>query len=332
MNDQKHITDITIIGGGPVGMFAAFYAGLRQVDTKIIESLPVLGGQPNILYPEKNIYDIAGYPSINGAELTAELEKQMAHFKQTICTDEKVEMIEKKDDYFTITTNKNTHYSKTIIITIGQGSFKPRRLPFDYSKVYEEHNLDYVVRDLSQYKDKKVAVLGGGDSAVDWALALDGLAQEVYLIHRRNKFRALESSVEQLKNSGVNIMTPYFPTEFISEDSKSVDAIKLSKPRSDESFTLDVDAIIVNFGFISSMEHVKDWGVELDHLGIKVDQKMQTNVEGIFAAGDIAQYDGKIKLITVGFGEAPTAVNHAVHLINPDEHTQPIQSTKLDLD
>lgn len=332
MSEKKQIADITIIGGGPVGMFAAFYAGLRQVNTKIIESLPVLGGQPNILYPEKNIYDIAGFPSINGVELTEELKKQMAHFEQDICTDEKVETIVKEDGVFTITTNQSTHYSKTIIIAIGQGSFKPRRLPFEYPQLFEDHNLDYIVKDLSQYKDKKVAVLGGGDSAVDWALALDGLAEEVYLIHRRNKFRALESSVKQLENSDIKIMTPYVPTGFNSEDGKSVNSIELSKPRSDESFTLDIDSIIVNYGFVSSMEHVKDWGIELDQLGIKVDQKMQTNVEGIYAIGDVAQYDGKIKLITVGFGEGPTAVNHAVHYMYPEEHAQPIQSTKLDLD
>lgn len=332
MTSQKDIMDITIIGGGPVGMFASFYAGMRQVKTKIIESLPVLGGQPNILYPEKEIYDIAAFPRIKGIDLTQQLIEQMDHFEHQVCLQEKVIHIEKEDGIFTITTSKGVHYSKTVIVTIGQGSFKPRRLPFDYPKEFEQHNLDYVVDDLTKYKDKTVAICGGGDSAVDWALTLKDIAKDVYLIHRRDKFRALEASVLELKNSDVKLMTPYVPTNLFSSNGKQVEAIELMKPRSDETVKLECDHLIVNYGFVSSMENVENWGVELDHRGIIVNHKMETNIEGLFVAGDAAHYDGKIKLIAVGFGEAPTAVNHAVHYINPEENAQPIQSTQLNLD
>lgn len=332
MTKKKDIMDITIIGGGPVGMFAAFYAGMRQVKTKVIESLPVLGGQPNILYPEKAIYDIAGYPRVKGSTLTEALIQQMNHFDHTLCLGEKVLDIDKQDDLFTITTNKGTHYSKTVIVTIGQGSFKPRRLPFEYPRQFEDNNLDYVVDNFEKYRDKKVVILGGGDSAVDWALALEGVAKKVSLVHRRDKFRAHESSVKSLKESSIEILTPFVPVKLISTDEETVQAIQLKKAKSDERQTVDLDYLIVNYGFQSSMEGVENWGVELNRQGIIVNQKMETNVSGLFVAGDSAYYEGKIKLIAVGFGEAPTAVNHAVHYINPDEHTQPIQSTQLNLD
>lgn len=332
MTHEKDIYDITIIGGGPVGMFAAFYAGMRQQKTKIIESLPILGGQPNILYPEKDIYDIAAYPKVKAADLTEQLIEQMQHFEQEVCLGEKVIDITKADDVFELQTTKGTHYSKTVIVTVGQGSFKPRRLPFDYPEAFEETNLDYVVKNLEKYRDKKVVICGGGDSAVDWALALESIASEVYLVHRRNKFRAHESSVEALNNSSINILTPYVPSDLNSKDGQRIDSITLTKPRSDETIDLELDHLIVNYGFVSSLDVIENWGIDTTTMGIKVNQKMETSQPGIFAAGDVAHYDGKIKLIAVGFGEAPMAVNHAVHYIDPSEHAQPIQSTKLDLD
>ncbi|QTJ43586.1 NAD(P)/FAD-dependent oxidoreductase [Dolosigranulum pigrum] len=321
--------DITIIGGGPVGMFAAFYAGMRQASTKIIESLPILGGQPYILYPEKMIYDVGGYASITGAELTDQLIQQMNHFNPTICLEEKVLMIEKEADQFKLTTTKGTHYSKTVIIATGQGSFKPRRLPFNYPEVFEQTNLHYIVRNLEQYRDKKVAICGGGDSAVDWALALEEVASEVSLIHRRNQFRAHEGAVQQLEQSSVQLLTPYIPKQLHSSDNRQIDQLTLSKKRSNDTLTIDIDYLIVNYGFVSAMDEVSDWGIQLDSRGILVDRAMTTTVPGMFAIGDVAHYDEKIKLIAVGFGEAPTAINHAMSYIDPTSHKQPIQSTEL---
>lgn len=332
MLETKEVSDITIIGGGPTGMFAAFYAGMRNAKTKIIESLPVLGGQIGILYPDKKIYDIGGYAGVTGTELVEELQKQMDYFDPSIHLEEKVLSINKQEDkLFRIETTKATHHSKSIIITTGQGSFKPRKLPIDNAEQFEENNLHYIVKDLNQYKNKTVVVCGGGDSAVDWALTLEPIAKKVFLVHRRNKFRAHEASVVQLENSSIEIITPYKPYKLHGEDS-TLQAVTFQKSRSEETLTVNVDYFIVNYGFVSSMDEIHDWGVSVENQGVLVNQKMETNVPGIYAAGDIASFDGKIKLIATGFGEAPTAVNHAVHYMDPEKYAQPIQSTKLSLD
>jgi len=332
VSEANEVSDVTIIGGGPTGMFAAFYAGMRNVKTKIIESLPVLGGQIGLLYPDKTIYDIGGYAGITGRKLVEELQKQMNYFNPSINLQEKVLSISKiEDKLFTIETTKGTHYSKSIIITTGQGSFKPRKLPIENAEQFEENNLHYIVNNLKQYQDKTVVVCGGGDSAVDWASAIEPIAKKVFLIHRRNKFRAHEASLFQLKNSSVEIVTPYTPYE-LHGDNNSIQAVTFKKRRSDETLTIHLDYFIVNYGFISSMKEVSNWGINIKNHGVKVNQKMETNIEGIYAAGDIASFEGKIKLIATGFGEATTAVNHAVHYIYPNEYAQPIQSTKLSLD
>jgi len=330
--EKSEISDITIIGGGPTGMFAAFYAGMRNATTRIIESLPVLGGQIGVLYPDKKIYDVGGHPGITGRNLVEKLQKQMDYFSPSINLEEKVLSIRKKEDkLFAIKTTKGTHYSKSIVITTGQGSFKPRKLPIDNAEQFEENNLHYIVKDLKQYENKTVVVCGGGDSAVDWALSMEPIAKKVYLIHRRNKFRAHEASLIQLKESSVEVVTPYTPYK-LHGDYNRLHSVTFKKSRSEETLTLNLDHFIVNYGFISSMEEVNDWGLTIGNYGIKVNQKMETNIDGIYAAGDIANFKGKIELIATGFGEGPTAVNHAVSYIYPNEYTQPIQSTKLSLD
>lgn len=326
---EKDIFDITIVGGGPVGMFAAFYAGMRNAKTKIIETLPVLGGQVALLYPDKIIYDVGGYAGVTGKELVKELTAQMQHFDQELCLNEQVQKIEKEDDdIYKVTTSKGIHYTKTIIVATGQGSFKPRKLTLEYADRYEGENLHYIVSNLEQYKNKTVVICGGGDSAVDWALTLENVAKKVYLFHRRNRFRAHEASVEQLKKSSVEILTPYIPHELHGQNGK-LNALTIKESRGEDIKKIDLDYFIVNYGFISSMGPVKDWGLSINKSEVLVNPKMETNLEGIYAAGDIATYDGKIKLIATGFGEAPTAVNHAIHYIHPEEHAQPIQSTKL---
>lgn len=205
--------DITIIGGGPVGLFTAFYAGLRGMRVKIIESLSELGGQPAILYPEKMIYDIPAYPALTGAELTENLLKQLSRFKDrtTICLKEEVLSFEKVEGGFSITTNKAEHFSKAIIIACGNGAFAPRTLGLEGEEDFADHNLFYNVHQLEQFAGQKVVICGGGDSAVDWALALEDIAESVTVVHRRDAFRAHEHSVELLKASTVNLLTPYVP-------------------------------------------------------------------------------------------------------------------------
>lgn len=322
--------DITIIGGGPVGLFAAFYAGLRGMTVKIIESLSELGGQPAILYPEKVIYDIPAYPALTGAELTDNLIKQMSRFEDrtTVCLKEEVQSFEKNNQGFTIQTNKGQHSSKAIIIACGNGAFAPRTLGLEGEESFAEKNIFYNVHQLDQFAGKNVVICGGGDSAVDWALALYGLAESVTIVHRRDAFRAHEHSVELLKASGVKILTPYIPNQLIGENGQ-VSQIVLQKVKSEDSLTLDLDALIVSFGFSTSNKNLKNWQLDYKRSSILVNHLYQTNQEGVFAIGDAADYEGKVDLIATGFGEAPIAVNQAINYIYPERDNRIVHSTSL---
>ncbi|MGM7634103.1 NAD(P)/FAD-dependent oxidoreductase [Bacillus sp. Hm123] len=329
MNHDQQVFDITIIGGGPVGLFTAFYGGMRQASVKIIESLPQLGGQLSTLYPEKYIYDVAGFPKVRAQELVDRLVEQMEPFSPTICLEQAVQTLEKlADRTFKLTTNQDVHFTKTIIITAGNGAFQPRKLELPNATTYEKTNLHYFITDLEQFKDRHIAICGGGDSAVDWALMLEPIAKRVSIVHRRDKFRAHEHSVEQLRASTVNMMTPYVPSSLIEENDR-IGALKLTKVGTDREEILPVDDVLVNFGFVSSLGPIKDWGLTIVKNSIVVNSKMETNVEGVYAAGDICTYDGKVKLIASGFGEAPTAVNNAKAYLDPKARVQPLHSTSL---
>ncbi len=326
--DQK-VYDITIIGGGPVGLFTAFYGGMRQASVKIIESLPQLGGQLSALYPEKYIYDVAGFPKVRAQELINNLKEQMAKFNPAIALEQSVEKLEKQDDgIFKLTTDKEIHYTKTVIITAGNGAFQPRRLEIESATQYEGKNLHYFIEDLNQFAGQKVIVFGGGDSAVDWALMLEPIAEKVTIAHRRDKFRAHEHSVENLLNSKADIKTPYVPAELIC-DENGITQVVLEGVNDKEKVTVDVDAVICNYGFVSSLGPIKEWGLEIEKNSIIVNSKMETNIPGIYAAGDICTYDGKVKLIACGFGEAPTAVNNAKSYIDPKAKVQPLHSSSM---
>ncbi|GAE37683.1 NAD(P)/FAD-dependent oxidoreductase [Halalkalibacter akibai] len=321
--------DITIIGGGPTGLFAAFYAGMRQAKVKIIESMPQLGGQLSALYPEKYIYDVAGFPKVKAQELVDNLEKQAMQFNPTIVLEQAVqELIEQDGEGYIIKTDKETHYSKAVIITAGAGAFQPRRLEVDKADQYEGKNLHYFINDLSIFEGKRVVVCGGGDSAVDWSLMLEPIAKEVNLVHRRDKFRAHEHSIELLKQSKVNILTP-FEVKELKGTEDAVQQVILQEIKGDTQKTIDVDALIVNYGFVSSLGPIKEWGLEIERNSIIVNTKMETNRPGIYAAGDVCTYPGKVKLIATGFGEAPTAVNNAKAYIDPNAKLFPGHSTSL---
>lgn len=325
--DQK-LYDITIIGGGPTGIFTAFYGGMRQASVKIIESLPQLGGQLSALYPEKYIYDVAGFPKVRAQELIDKLVEQASRFDPTITLEQSVQNVEKLEDgTFKLTTDKEIHYSKTVIITAGSGAFKPRTMGVEGEEKYDDKNMFYHINDLNSFAGKNVLVCGGGDSAVDWAMMLEPIANNVTLVHRRDKFRAHEHSVENLMNSKVDVKTPYVVKELVGEE--SIKQVVLNKAKSEETETLDVDAVIVNFGFVSSLGPIKEWGLEIEKNNIVVNSRMETNIKGIYAAGDVATYDGKVKLIAAGFGEAPTAVNNAKALIDPDARLQPMHSSSM---
>lgn len=327
MSHQTEVVDMTIIGGGPVGLFTAFYAGMRQASVKIIESLPQLGGQLTALYPEKFIYDIAGFPKISAEDLVNRLTEQMHQFEPMICLGQSVEVVEKEGDIFKITTNKETHYSKTVIITAGNGAFQPRKMNIDSEEKFTGKNLHYFVQDLQQFAGKKVVLFGGGDSAVDWALMLEPIAEKVTIIHRRDKFRAHEHSVELLKQSNVEILTPYVPVELVGED--NIEKVIVKETRGEGVLEIEADDVLVNYGFVSSLGPINNWGLEIEKNSIVVNSKMETNIEGIYATGDICTYEGKVKLIATGFGESPIAVSNAKVRIDPTARVQTQHSTTL---
>ena len=322
---MSEIFDITIVGGGPVGLFAAFYAHMRQAKVNLIDSLPQLGGQPAILYPEKKILDVPGFTNLTGEELIERLIDQVKTFETSIHLNETVLDIEKNDELFTLTTSKGKHISKAILIAMGGGAFKPR--PLELENVDQFENIHYHVSNINQYAGQNIVVLGGGDSAVDWALAFDKIAP-THIIHRRDTFRALEHSVNELKASTVTIKTPFIPSQLIGEGNK-LTHLEITKVKSNETELLPLDQLFVNYGFKSSVGNLKKWGIELNRHKIIVNSKQETSVAGIYAAGDCCSYDGKIDLIATGLGEAPTAINNAMNYIYPDQKIQPKHSTSL---
>ncbi|QKS72178.1 NAD(P)/FAD-dependent oxidoreductase [Paenalkalicoccus suaedae] len=329
MSHNQEVFDMTIIGGGPVGLYTAFYAGLRQAKVKIVEAMPQLGGQLSALYPEKYIYDVAGYPKVRAQELVDSLTEQAMQFDPAIVLGEAVEKVERDEEgIFTLTTNKGTHLTRTVIIAAGVGAFQPRRLKIEGAERFEETNLHYFVNDLNRFAGEKVVIAGGGDSAVDWTLMLEDIAEKVTIVHRRDKFRAHEHSVEQLHSSEkIDVMTPYNVDELHYDDDR-ITAVTLVD-KEGEKTKVDIDSLIVNYGFVSNLGPIKTWGLTIDKNAIIVNSNTETNIPGIYAVGDIVNYEGKAKLIATGFGEAPTAVNKAKVFIDPKAAATAGHSTSL---
>ncbi|MFV8043980.1 NAD(P)/FAD-dependent oxidoreductase [Streptococcus pluranimalium] len=327
---DKEIIDITIIGGGPVGLFAAFYAGLRGMTVKVIESLSELGGQPAILYPEKVIYDIPAYPAITAGQLSENLIKQVERFEDrtTVCLKEEVQTFEKVDGLFHIKTDKAEHWSRAIIVACGNGAFAPRPLGLADEELYADNNLFYHVRNMEDFIGKHVVICGGGDSAVDWANMLEPIAASVTVVHRRDNFRAHEHSVEMMEASSVKRMTPYVPLA-ISGENGQAKSLKIQKVKGEEEIDLPLDALIVSFGFSTNNKNLRNWHLDYKRNRIFVDSLLQTSQEGIYAIGDVADYPGKADLIATGFGEAPMAVNEAIKFIYPERDNRIIHSTSL---
>lgn len=325
MNNE--IVDITIIGGGPTGLFSSFYAGMREMSVKIIDSLPQLGGQLIELYPDKYIYDVGGFPKILAKDLVANLVTQAHYAKPEIHLGEAALSFEKKDDHFVLTTDKGTHLTRTILLTAGIGAFQPRKIGLKEEADFEGKTLHYGIKDLSMFKDQKILVCGGGDSALDWALMLEDIAEKVTLVHRRERFTAHETSVNQLRSSSVDVITSHTVSEIIGENGEVEQVTMTAKDGSTSA--LEVDHVIVNYGNISSLGPLKEWGLEMERNSIVVNSRMETNIEGIYAAGDVTTYDGKVKLIAVGMGEAPVAISHAKAYVDPKARLQPLHSTSV---
>lgn len=327
---HHELYEITFIGGGPVGLFGAFYAGLRGMRTKIIDSLPQLGGQLVALYPEKYIYDMPGFPEVLAKDLANYLIQQAMRFQPTVCLEERAEQLTREDDHWVITTSKGVqHHTRTVVICAGAGAFTPRRLNAEGIAEFEGNGVYYGVREKSLFADKRLLIVGGGDSAVDWALNLYPIARETTLIHRRREFRAHEQSVRQLLQSPVQVLTPYELRRVRGDG--AVQSATIFHNKTQEEIELPVDAVILNLGFVASLGPIKQWGLELEGNAIKVDHLMRTNLPGVYAAGDGCTYEGKLKLLATGVGEVCIAVNHAKHMLDPSAKMFPGHSSDMTL-
>jgi thioredoxin reductase len=322
---DRHAADLTIIGAGPAGLYAAYYAGFRGLSVAVVDSLPEPGGQVAALYPEKAIYDVAGFPEVRGKDLIDQCVAQADRYDPTYLLGHRAEDLEKQDDgSFVIRTHKDSEIeTRAVLITGGIGTFTPRPLPG--SEDFEGSGLVYFVPKLDVMQDKDVLVVGGGDSAFDWAMNLEDIARSITLIHRRDRFRAHEDTVRRVVDSSVRVLTHHEVAAIHGDD--RIESVDIFDNRTDERETLKVQAVVAALGFKSDLGPLKSWDIEIDRRHVLVDTRMETNVEGVFAAGDITEYDGKVRLISVGFGEAATAVNNAAVYIDPDTRVFPGHSS-----
>lgn len=314
-------TDILIIGAGPTGLFAVFEAGLLKLKCHIIDALPQPGGQLAELYPKKPIYDIPGYPEVLAGDLVNNLMEQIKQFQPGFTLAETAETIDKLDDgTFIVTTNKGTkHHAKAIAIAGGLGTFEPRKPEIESISCYEEKGVEYFVKDPELFRDKKIVIAGGGDSALDWSIFLADVASEVTLIHRRNEFRGALDSVEKLqeyKKLGlVNLVTPAEVVRLHGDD--HLTAITINSDGQEQ--TIETDYFIPLFGLTPKLGPIANWGLEIEKNAIKVNNALdyQTNIDGIYAIGDVNIYPGKLKLILCGFHEATLMCQSVYNRLNP---------------
>lgn len=326
----EDIFDITIIGAGPVGLYGAFYAGLRGARTKVIEALPQVGGALGALYPEKNIYDIAGFPEVRAKDYVQKAYQQAAFYPTEFVLGQRVrDMVRRDDGVFVLQTKKGAHYSRTVIIACGMGAFMPRRLEAPSAREFEGRGVSYSVTDYERYRDCRVLIVGGGDSALDYALELEPIAKQVDLTHRSARFSAHEETVERVKKSSVNLHYPHWVVKEITGDSQ-LDSVTIVQKLTGEEKSLSIDKVLVKIGYLANLGSIKDWGLEIKRGSIVVDDLMRTNIEGFYAAGDVTSHAGKINLITTGCGEIAVAVNHARTYLSPEEKMEPGHSSHMD--
>ena len=328
---SQDVYDLTIVGAGPVGLFATFYAGLRQMKTKIIDALDEPGGQVAVLYPEKYIFDVPGYTKILAKDLVKSLVDQAFQYSPAIVLGERVVALGRTDGVLQLKTDRGAvHLSKAVLIAAGVGAFSPNRLEAQGVADYEGKGVFYSVKDKNAFAGKRILIVGGGDSAVDWALAMKDFARSITLVHRRDVFRAHELSVRELINSSVDIKLFYEVKKVIGDGANVTQAVVFDN-RTRAETTLDIDVILVNIGFRADLGPIKDWGLEIEGREIRVNGKMETNIPGVYAAGDIAgPIDGvKLNLIATGYAQAALAVNVAKAYVDPDSKIFPGHSSEM---
>lgn len=325
-----NLVDVTIIGGGPCGLFAAFYAGMRGMSVRVIDSLPELGGQLTALYPEKYVYDMPGFAKVLAKDLAREMIRQGTQFGPELVLGETASTLERTDDGYTIGTLSGGQYpTRTIIVAAGAGAFQPTKIGVEREDELHGRGIHYGVRDRSAFAGKNIAIVGGGDSAFDWCVELDELAGDMWLVHRRDVFKAHEETVEKVMNSRVKMKLFQTVKELHGDD--YLTGITLENAQTKETELVQVDAVIVNIGFKSSLGPIKDWGFEIKKNQIKVNNTFETSLPGVFAVGDVCTFEGKIKLIATGTGEAATAVCMAKMRLDPAAKLFPGHSSDMDL-
>ena len=321
--------DITIIGGGPTGLYGLFYAGMRGVSARIIDVLPELGGQLTALYPEKDVYDVAGFPRVLAKDLARDLVEQAMQFEADVCLEHRVLKLNPGDRHFDLMTDKGPKPTRSLVIAGGKGAFKSRTLSVDGRDKFWGKGITTHVKDPEFFRGKKVLIVGGGDSAFDWSWALRGIAHELTHIHRSDRFRAHERTVNQVESAdkrGELNLLKFYSVEDVHGDDR-VDRVTLVHTKTKETQILEVDEVLALIGFVPNIGPIAEWGLKLEGNAIQVDSRMQTNIAGVYAAGDIATYEGKLELISTGFGEAAIAVNNAVHYLDPSAKVAPGHST-----
>ena len=334
---MQEAKDIIIIGAGPTGLFAAFYAGMRGASHRLIDNLDQVGGQLTALYPEKDIFDVAGFPQILAKDLVKGLAEQGLRWKPPLHLAEKVIGLRRSEDdgkpAFTIVTDKDEYPSRTVLIAGGIGAFTPRKLPLKDVDRWNDKGLHDRVLNPRMFQGKRILIVGGGDSAFDWAVNLQGIAQSLVMIHRRDGFRAHQATVDQVQGlaaAGKMQLRTFWELKAI-DGAERIERVTIFNNKTKEEETLAMDCVIPQLGFVSSLGAIAEWGLDIEKGDIKVAQTMATNIPGIYAAGDITTYPGKLKLIATGFAEACIAVNQIAHFLNPTAKVMPGHSSNMAL-
>jgi ferredoxin/flavodoxin---NADP+ reductase len=316
--------DLVIIGAGPTGLYAAYYAGFRQLRVAVVDSLPELGGQITAMYPEKLILDVAGFPAVKGRDLVDGLVEQANTAEPEYLLDRTATGLEHRDDDVTVTLDDGTTVAgKAVLITAGIGKFSPRPLPA--GEGWLGRGMEFFVPSFAPYAGKDVLIVGGGDSAFDWAIHLHPIARSVALVHRRDAFRAHERSVQQVRDLGVDIITRAQVTGLYGDPTVAEAEITVD---GQEPVRRPAQAVVAALGFVADLGPLQQWGIEVQKRHVVVNAAMRTNLPRVFAAGEITEYPGKVRLIAVGFGEAATAVNNAAVVIDPSAHVFPGHSSE----
>lgn len=334
MSHKHEPVDITIIGGGPTGLFALFYAGMRGVNAQIVDALPQLGGQLTALYPEKYIFDVGGFPKVLAKDFVSALSEQALQFKARTHLNETIMGLDRHDGHFVLQTENGEFPSKAVVIAAGIGAFSPRRLPQAAAQPWYGRGIYDVVTDPEVFRGKRIVIIGGGDTAFDWAHQLLDRAASLSLVHRSDRFRAHAATVNEVQraaSAGRMGLHTFHELHDVLGVGGALTGLVLRDTKTKATFALSCDVVLPMLGYVSNLGALAQWGLTLEKEEIVVNSCMETGQPGIYAAGDITTYPGKLKLIATGFGEGATAVNQAVHWIYPEKKVAPGHSSNMAL-